>query len=634
MCGLAGVWLARRDRDVGLAELAGRMAGALAHRGPDDHGVWADEDAGLALGHRRLSIIDLSAAGAQPMVSGCGRWVLAFNGEIYNFETLRSTLEARAVAVRWRGRSDTEVLLELIAAFGVDAAARQCDGMFAFAVWDREQRVLTLGRDRFGEKPLYYGLGPDGLYFGSELSALTAVLPREALALDPAGVQSLLSFGQIPAPLSIFQSVRKLEAGSLASWSAEAVAQRDWPAPRRYWWAVEAAARASYSAGPQSEAEAVEALGELLSATVKSRLVADVPLGAMLSGGVDSTLIAALAQRASAKPISTFTVGFESQSFDETAAAAAAAARIGSNHAVLRVSDQDAIEVAPRLCEIYSEPFADPSQIPTYLVSRALRREVTVALSGDGGDELFGGYVRHRVAPQIWNVLRHIPFPLRRSLAQVRDRVGVHRIGAWLSGADGLGEEASRTIKGLELIDASSPDDLYRRLVGRGAGAGSVIAGMPSRLDLGRRIMLADTLSYLGDDILTKVDRASMASSLEVRAPFLSRALFDFAWSLPSPWLSGGRQTKRILRKLGGELLPGLEWSAPKRGFAPPLDIWLRGPLRDWGESLIDRLDPSVQPGGRPARALWSDHLAGRGNHASDLWPALMLADWRRHNSL
>jgi asparagine synthase (glutamine-hydrolysing) len=632
MCGFAGVWLDRRENIDDIAALARQMAAAVAHRGPDADGVWADAQAGLALGHRRLSIIDLSIAGAQPMTSASGRWVIAFNGEIYNFETLRRTLAAYGRRDHWRGRSDTEVLVEMFDAFGVEKTVRQCDGMFALAAWDRQDQVLYLARDPFGEKPLYYGLGAAGLYFGSEVSAVAAGMGRDQLSLDPTAIQCLLAQGQIPAPLSVFRGVRKLEAGAIVRWTASALRERTFPPVGRYWSPIEAASRAGYTAPPGSENDAVEQLRALLETTIRSRLISDVPLGAMLSGGVDSALIATLAQRASDKPIKTFTIGFENQSFDETAAAEKAAGLIGSDHLSMRVTDKDAIEVAPKLCEIYSEPFADSSQIPTYLVSRCLHRQVTVALSGDGGDELFGGYVRHREAPRLWGMLRLLPYSFRRGLGRLRDAVGVQRLGRWMRAGDGLGEDANRTIKGLGLIDAASADDVYRRLVNHRDAGLDVIGSIPKRIDMGRRFMLADTIGYLDNDILTKVDRASMAVSLETRAPFLSRAVFDFAWSLPSPWLSGGGQTKRILRKLGHSLAPELDWNGPKRGFSVPLDDWLRGPLRDWASTLIDEMPDDGHIDVARQRRLWDAHDGSRGNHATELWPALMLQSWRRRH--
>jgi len=649
MCGIAGLWSPETIESETLELRARHMAGAIGHRGPDAEDTWIDARCSFAVAHRRLSIIDVSPNGAQPMDSACGRFVLSFNGEIYNFASLKRDLEAAGQAPAWRGRSDTEVLLAAIAAWGVERTLRAVDGMFAFALWDRERRTLTLARDRFGEKPLLYGYADEGLVFASELHAIRAVADFSAADFDKASIAAFLATGTIPAPRSIFASIRKLEPGSQVVFTADDVHERRMPPPRRYWSAREAARQAADMPFDGGFDDAVEELGRLLERTVRSRLMADVPLGAMLSGGVDSGLVAAFAQASSGATVKTFSVGFDDTGYDEAARAAELATAIGSEHTTIRVGERDALELAPSIAGIYDEPFADSSQLPTLLVSRALHRHVTVALSGDGGDELFGGYVRHRAGPRLWRTLSRLPRSFRRVAGLARDRLGSARTARLLAAATGArGERVERIVKALDVIDAEDPAAVYARLrrlasstsplaAARYGSAGDLDTPLPDVrvADLSRAFMLRDTTGYLPDDILTKVDRASMSTSLEVRPPFLGPELFRFAWSLPTSWLVSEHATKRILRALASKRLPAIDWQRPKQGFAIPLDDWLRGPLSGWaGDMLSDiKRDPPIPLDFDVIDQLWNEHRSKRANHGQRLWPLLMLESWRENSA-
>jgi asparagine synthase (glutamine-hydrolysing) len=639
MCGLSGFLdLSRKTGEEELRQTAARMASSLRHRGPDDAGAWADAQAGIALGHQRLSILDLSEAGRQPMASGCGRFVIAYNGEIYNFTELRSEIEAGGH--HFHGHSDTEVLVEAIALWGVKATLARAIGMFAFALWDREERTLTLARDRLGIKPLYWGRFDDLFLFGSELKALCAH-PGFVPEIDRDALAAYLRFNYVPAPHSIYRNVFKLEPGRL-------LILRPGDEPRiETWWDLFALAREAQGKRIEAnEREATERLEALLRDAVKRRLVADVPLGCLLSGGVDSSVIAALMQAESTSAVKTFSVGFHEKAYDETTHARAVAAHLGTDHTELMAEPSHALELVPRLPDLYDEPFADSSQIPTFLVSEMTRKHVTVALSGDGGDELFSGYTRYAWAQNLRR-LGAAPKALRSGMAGA-----VHALppAAWDRIARLIPERArprlfgDRLYKLADVIAFTDEDSLYRRLITHWDDPEAIVpdahepkgAVWDSSLardfpDFGERMQLLDTATYLPDDILTKVDRASMAVGLEARVPLLDHRVVEFALRLPPALRMGGGKSKLLLRRVLYRHVPKELIERPKMGFAVPLAEWLRGPLRDWAEELLDerRLKEGgfFRPG--PIRAMWAEHLLGHRNRQYLLWSILMFEAWR-----
>ncbi len=689
MCGITGFLVFSGRAAAALTETARRMADALRHRGPDDAGVWVDADAGLAFAHRRLAILDLSPAGHQPMVSACGRYVIAFNGEIYNHLELRAELERQAgamlaqgvdcrgpaalamttsmprhceaaeptrqsTAFAWRGHSDTETLLAGIAAWGLEATLRRCVGMFAIALWDRQERTLQLARDRFGEKPLYYGWVGGAFLFGSELKALKAY-PGFAAPVSREALVQYLRFMYVPAPWSIYEGIYKLEPGcllTLAGPSADIQIKR--------WWALADVVQAGLNDPLADEVEALQLLEERLADAVRLQSLADVPLGAFLSGGVDSSAIVALMQQQATRPVKTFTVGFAEAGFDESLHARAVAQHLGTEHHELFVTAPEARAVITGLPHMYDEPFADSSQIPTHLVCRAARQHVTVALSGDAGDELFGGYNRYFWGPRIWNRVSWLPFTLRRGLGGA---IRALPAGGWdalsgMAGVSRLGDKIRKLATGLDSV--RDMDDLYWSLVsewtdpGRvvkwnGGKAGSPLAfgprddnlrggssndRLPPGLDPVERMMYRDSLTYLPDDILCKVDRAAMACSLETRVPFLDHRVAELAWRLPQSLKIRGNIGKWALRRVLYKHVPSKLIERPKAGFAIPVGQWLRGPLRDWAEALLDEtrlaregcLDPA------PIRETWRQHLSGRYDWTPRLWSVLMFQAWVEAN--
>lgn len=641
MCGLTGFAFASGP-SAELEATARSMANRIRHRGPDDEGVWVDPAAGFALGHRRLAILDTSPAGHQPMISPNGRWVLAYNGEIYNHLALRDELGASDSAVEWRGHSDTETLLVCIQAWGLEKALRACVGMFALALWDRDDQCLSLARDRLGEKPLYYGWQGSTFLFGSELKALrahpafNAQVDRDALAL-------LLRHNYIPAPHSIYEGIRKLPPASFLQLRH---GERD-ASPVQYWSLESVSEQGESEPFAGSDADALDGLEQRLSAAVRGQMLSDVPLGALLSGGIDSTLVTALMQKASARPIRTFTVGFDEQGYDETTHARNVAAHLGTEHTEVRLQGSDALALVPQLPAMYDEPFADSSQLPTHLVMRVARQHVTVALSGDGGDEMFGGYNRYLLAPKVWNRVRRIPEPLRRALGAAMTAVPaatLNRVLATVAPGVGIALPGDKLHKlGSRLRNVRSADDLYVALVSEWADtAALVIDGrMPPNLintrsdwprlrDPVARMMALDGITYLPDDILAKVDRASMAVSLETRAPFLDRDVVEFAWSLPMAMKLRDGQGKWLLRRLLDRYVPATLIDRPKMGFGIPLDAWLRGPLRDWAEHLLDegrlRREGYLNP--QPIRRAWERHLRRDASLGHRLWSVLMFQAW------
>ena len=640
MCGIAG-FLAACALGEDAASIARGMGDALRHRGPDDRGEWLDADAGIALAHRRLSVVDLSAAGHQPMRSADGRWVLAFNGEIYNHLALRQALDRSGLAPAWRGHSDTETLLAAIAAWGLPQGLGRAVGMFALALWDRDARTLTLARDRLGEKPLYYGAARGTLLFGSELAALRAH-PAFDDGVDRAAVALLLRLGYVPAPWSIHQAVRKLPPGCLLTLRTPADAAL---APERFWSVRDEAIAGARMPLRLSDNEATDELERLLRQSVDGQRLADVPLGAFLSGGIDSSLVVAVMQSTATTPVRTFTIGFDDTAHDESGHARAVAAHLGTRHTEFRVTAREARDLIPALPQMYGEPFADASQIPTHLVCRLARREVTVALSGDGGDELFGGYERYRWTTE----LARVPPPVRRAAAGLLSLLPAGLWGAALSPwarwlpAELRGRGLPDRLRKLATVLRARDDDaLYREIVsvwpGRTPMSGDDFAAptvfdeaAPACLSLEERMMLLDLQSYLPDDILVKIDRAAMATALETRVPLLDHRVVEFALHLPLHQKRRDGEGKWLMRRLLDRYVPRALVERPKMGFAIPLHDWLRGPLRDWAESLL--AEPRLRAGGLlnpiPVRRVWAQHLRGDHDWGHRLWPVLMLEAWR-----
>jgi len=642
MCGIAGIW-GPQGKDCG--QIAARMAEAIRDRGPDNQGVWSDRQAGIALGHRRLSILDVSPAGHQPMISSDGRYVVTYNGEIYNFPELRADLERSGAA--FRGHSDTEVLLEAISRWGLDTAVRRCNGMFAFALWDRETRTLHLGRDRMGEKPLYYGWSGTAFLFASELKALIAhadfkaEIDRDALAL-------LLRYNYIPGPQCIYRGVFKLPAGTLLAVKATDSGRP--PAPVPYWSLENVVERGFAEPFSGTGDEAVAHLDGLLRDAVKLRMVADVPLGAFLSGGIDSSAVVALMQAQSPQPVKTFSVGFREANYDEARFAGRVARHLRTDHTELYVTPTEAQTVIRRLPALYDEPFADSSQIPTFLVSELARRQVTVSLSGDGGDEVFGGYNRYVWGDRIWRGVGWMPVAMRAAAAGMLNGVSpatwdrVYGVAGRALPARLRVQHPSDKLQKLSgLLRAETPQALYEGLVSIWHEPDRVVLGVAesaafpvsnavwrSSRDFRKTMMFWDAVTYLPDDILVKVDRATMGVSLEARVPILDHRVVEFAWRLPFAMKIRRGQGKWILRKVLDQYVPRELIDRPKMGFGVPLDSWLRGPLREWGEALLDErrlfTDGFFHP--RPIREKWVEHLSGRRNWQSLLWGVLMFQAW------
>jgi asparagine synthase (glutamine-hydrolysing) len=640
MCGIAG-FLTCGPLPLDALHTVRAMGHALQHRGPDGHDEWADPEAGIALAHRRLSVVDLSPAGRQPMPSADGRWVLTFNGEIYNHCALRQQLEQQGQAPAWRGHSDTETLLAAVSAWGLDKTLQRLVGMFAIALWDRQERTLTLARDRLGEKPLYYGVQGGLLLFGSELKALQSH-PHYAARIDRGALALLLRLGYVPAPWCIHEGVRKLLPGTLLRLRGPQDADQS---PEAYWTVPSAARAAGCEPLPVSDAEAVARLDLLLHQSIQGQRQADVPLGAFLSGGIDSATIVAIMQAQSSRPVHTYTIGIPDADLDESVEARAIARHLGTHHTELMVTAAHAMQLIPRLGSIYSEPFADASQIPTFLVSQMARREVTVALSGDGGDELFGGYERYLWAQRV----AAVPLALRRgggaalrALPLAVWSALLAPVSPWLPRELQKGHRVDRLHKLAAVLGARSDDAVYRQIIELWPEGASPVIGAtepptvfseaPSS-DLGfeARMMQLDLRSYLCDDILVKVDRAAMAASLETRVPMLDHRLVEFALGLPLHQKIRNGQGKWILRQVLDRYVPRSLMDRPKRGFGIPIHAWLRGPLREWAETLLadDRLRQAGLLEPAPIRRLWEEHLAGSNDWGYRLWPVLMFEAWR-----
>jgi len=635
MCGIAGFATSTSMTGVRLAGIAGAMAASLSHRGPDDDGIWVDERHGVALGHRRLSILDLSQAGHQPMVSADGRLVLVFNGEVYNYRALRREL-TEVGGHRFRGESDTEVVLAAVSAWGLEQALKRFNGMFAMAVWDRERRVLYLARDRMGIKPLYYGWSGSTFLFASELKAFR-VHPEFDPRVDRHALTLYFRYGYVPSPYAIYQGVHKLEPGRMLVLKWGRVPEGALPEPevRTYWSLLDVWQDGVTRPFEGPTEELLCTLDTTLRQAVRDRMVADVPLGAFLSGGIDSSLVVALMQAQASGPVKTFCIGFDDARFDEAEQAQAVATHLGTDHTTLRVGPADALDVVPLIPRYWDEPFGDSSQIPTYLVSALTRRHVTVSLSGDGGDELFAGYERYRLAGQ-WRYLRRVP-PLVRGAAA---RLSVGRPRKLLKVSRRAGPSLLWRLEALAVGDFRS---LYRYfmshhkhptfLVRGGHELTTWLSGGPppeSLGDLVQQLTFWDMVSYLPDDILTKVDRASMAVGLEARVPLLDHRVVALSARIPTRYKIRNRRQKWLLRKLLHRYVPAPLVDRPKMGFSVPIRTWLENDLQDWAEHLLD--PANIRATGllnvRAIRRLWKDFRRGHAVDANLLWTILMFLAW------
>ncbi|MBL51923.1 MAG: asparagine synthase (glutamine-hydrolyzing) [Candidatus Marinimicrobia bacterium] len=643
MCGIAG-FLSRQEfsDDYWINNLQA-MASSLIHRGPDEEGIWFDRSQGIGFSHRRLSILDLTETGNQPMHSACNNYVITFNGEIYNHLKIRKKLKEQNLINHWKGTSDTETFLAAFSSWGIKKTLEESRGMFAFSLWDKRKKELILGRDRFGEKPLYYGWNGNIFLFGSELKALKShvsfieEIDKEALSL-------YLQNSYVPCPRSIYKNIKKLEPSTIAkiSFNSNQVKKENF-------WDLENTLDNSKSNLYSSKAEAVKDLDNLLNEVVEEQMISDAPLGGFLSGGIDSSLILSIMQSQSSKPIKSFTIGFTEKEFDESTYASNVAKYLGTEHTELIVSSSDLLSVVPKLSKIYDEPFADSSQVPTFLLSSLASNKVKVSLSGDGGDEIFAGYNRHRFVNNTWPKLNYVPLKLRKSFAEKIIGLSPEEIRKLIKFLP-ISSHKQNNLGGLlikiaNVIGADNITEYYENLIYQTDKPSEILheKNQPyeigrknnSKLDIGsysdlEKVMIMDTINYLPDDILVKVDRASMSVSLETRAPFLDPRVFKYAWSLPSGLKINGSKTKFILREVLSNYIPKKMIERPKKGFGIPLDDWLRGPLRDWADALLNKelINSEGLLNANTVQKIWHDHVKGKANRGPLLWNILMFQLW------
>lgn len=648
MCGIVGF---RQDpsSNIEMRACITQMNDALYHRGPDAGDSWLDEAIGLALGHRRLAILELSEAGAQPMHSVCGRYVVVFNGEIYNHLQLRQKLNQEGFLLEWRGHSDTETMLACFVAWGIEKTLQAMIGMFAFAVWDKQTKLLTLAKDRMGEKPLYWGWQDDSLFFSSELKALQAH-PTFKADIDRDSITLLLRHNCIPAPYSIYQGIKKLQPGYWLQLPLAELEAAKRTIPKAYWSlnaVVETGLKTPFTGSPE---QAIGTLESTLMESIGSQMQSDVPLGAFLSGGIDSSTVVALMQAQSERPIKTFTIGFEYEGYNEATHAKAVANHIGTEHTELYITSKDALAVIPKLSSIYCEPFSDSSQIPTFLVSQLASHHVRVALSGDGGDELFGGYNRYLLAQQVWNKNRKLPRPLRRLASTTLTALAPNSWDAIFKTFNPiipkrlkLNAPGDKAHKLAGVLNIDSEQEFYQSLTSQWQQPEKLVIGAkePSTLisdiscwpqtDSFQHAMMAmDAQTYMADDILVKVDRAAMVNSLETRVPMLDHRIVELAWKMPLDYKIRHGEGKWLLKQVLFRHVPRQLIERPKMGFRLPLHDWLRGSLRDWAEALLDE-KLLLQQGyfyPAPIRRMWTEHLSGKYNHQDQLWNILMFQAW------
>lgn len=648
MCGFVGFLDASIHNYDSQAVLVS-MNSKIAHRGPDDAGYWFDPNSGIYFGHRRLAIQDLSIAGHQPMISQDGRYTIVFNGEIYNHWSIRDKISLEKPGIIWRGHSDTETLLESISSWGIETTLREATGMFALALWDKQEGSLTFARDRFGEKPLYYGWQESALLFGSELAAIESH-PKFTNILDRNALVDLLQFNSIPAPKSIFKNIFKLPPASTLTMHPSDFEHRLIPQVTKYWDAEEVAFQNKANPLDLDEAGSIEALRNVLGDAVERQLISDVPVGAFLSGGFDSTaVLTQIVERGTQRP-QTFTIGHQGSENDESRIAEIVSRKLGTDHTTLHIDSQIALDTVSLMPSVYSEPFGDSSQIPTFLVSQLASKNVKVALSGDGGDELFGGYNRHNRGATEWSRIMRLSPKLRHLIAKGISSVPPRQLdraaqfaNMFLSNSRRLSGTGDKALKFSRVLNEDNPDGYYASLISDNSAARRFVIESTSEfaeienlssevqlVDFQEWMMLQDTTGYLPTDILTKVDRAAMANSLETRTPFLDPSVFEFAWKLPMHQKIRGSSGKWILKQLVYSYLPEELMNRPKQGFGVPIGDWLRGPLREWAESLIssEKLSRDGFLDKDLVRQLWEHHLSGVANNQHALWNILMFQLW------
>ncbi len=644
MCGITGIFLP--GGDCHFREQLSKMAVTISNRGPDDSGFWHDQEKGIGFAHRRLSIIDLTTSGKQPMESYSGRYVIVFNGEVYNYKELKKDLENENI--QWQGSSDTEVMLAAIDCWGLETAVRRFNGMFAFALWDKKKCILSLCRDRLGIKPLYYAKIRKGLLFASEIKAIKAHSDYRA-EININALGSYLRYNYIPAPDTIFKNTWKLKPGNMIHFSCFDIKNNVIKSSECYWDIKGIAYANQKSSFKGTDKDAIDELDVLLNDSVKKRMISDVPLGAFLSGGIDSSTVVSIMQAQSTQKINTFSIGFDEDGYNEAGYAKKVASYLGTNHTELYLSQKDAIEVIPKLPNLYDEPFSDASQVPTFLVSKLAKQHVTVSLSGDGGDELFGGYNRHFLISTIWGKIGKINPAVRKFVAEFLQRLSPVQLNELMykfnkiiplnKRIDRAGDKIS---KFSEILHLKTPEAIYESLCSNWKNPASVLVGAESRTELGKmrtdieffdishKTMFWDLITYLPDDILTKVDRATMGVSLEGRVPILDHRIVEFAWRLPLEMKIRKNRGKWILRKVLDKYLPKQYTDRPKFGFGIPIDTWLRKDLRDWAENLLNRkkLDSEGFFNTDIIRTVWKEHLSEKKNQQYQLWNILMFQSW------